>query len=263
MLYLKARDIFIYYSYINHIPVIDKDRNVVDIMSRQRAFWKEEFDKEKLPRMHYAHCIWSAAMEAVSLGYKAISVLEFGVAAGNSLVNCEFHAKEISRLLGIEIQVYGFDKADGLPMDNMGYKDMIHIWPGGKFKMDIEKLKNRLRFAQLVLGDIRDTANTFFETFKPAPVGCMLIDVDYYSSTLPILDMLEKSDEYFMPRVQMYFDDIVREYEFSGEMLAIKEFNLKHEQMKISPEGFSHNDYREKTKVCHRFFHKKYNTAKK
>jgi hypothetical protein len=34
----------------------------------------------------------------------------------------------------------------------------------------------------------------------------------------------------------MYFDDITNNWQFQGEMLAIKEFNTKSEEIKISPE---------------------------
>lgn len=125
--------------------------------------------------------------------------------------------------------------------------------------MDLPALKERLEKATLVIGDIKETAADFFKRFSAAPVGCMLIDVDYYSSTVPILDFLDHADENFLPRIQMYFDDIHPEYEFSGENLAVKEFNGSHDTVKISPEGLSYPDHRMRTKVCHRFAHEKYN----
>ena len=258
-IYVYARDIFVEYPFINHIPVVDKEKNVVDIMSRERAFWKQYYRSGKLSRMHYAYCIWNAALEAKALGYQSFSVIEFGVAGGNGLVNCEFHIREIERLLGICIEIYGFDSAEGLPMKNLGYRDMVHIWPGGSYHMDRSALEDRLEKAVLIIGDVKETTADFFTKFSVAPVGCMLIDVDYYSSTVPILNFLDHGDENFLPRINMYFDDVHPEYEFSGENLAVKEFNMAHEKMKISPEGLSYPDYRIRTKVCHRFAHKKYN----
>lgn len=125
--------------------------------------------------------------------------------------------------------------------------------------MDISALEDRLERATLVVGDIKETTADFFAKFSAAPVGCMLVDVDYYSSTVPILNFLDHSDEHFLPRINMYFDDVHPEYEFSGENLAIKEFNVNHGHIKISPEGLSYSDYRMRTKVCHRFMHEKYN----
>lgn len=258
-IYACARDLFAEYPFINHIPIVDKERNLIDIMSRERAFWKQYYRNGNLSRMNYAYCIWNAALEAKALGYKSFSLIEFGVAGGNGLVNCEFHVREIERLLGIDIEIYGFDSGEGLPMKNSGYKDMVHIWPGGSYHMNLSALKDRLEKATLVIGDIKETTTDFFMKYSAAPVGCMLIDVDYYSSTVPILKFLNHADEHFLPRINMYFDDIHPEYEFSGENLAIKEFNANHDDVKISPEGLSYPDYRMKTKVCHRFAHEKYN----
>lgn len=257
--YACARNIFVEYPHVNHIPMIDEERNVIDILSRERMFWKQYYRNGRLSRMPYAYCIWNAALEAKALGYDTFSVIEFGVAGGNGLVNCEFHVKEIERILGIHIEIYGFDSAKGLPMDNLGYRDMIHIWPGGSYYMDISALEDRLERATLVIGDIKETTADFFAKFSAAPVGCMLVDVDYYSSTVPILNFLDHADEHFLPRINMYFDDVHPEYEFSGENLAIKEFNMNHDHIKISPEGLSYSDYRMRTKVCHRFMHQKYN----
>ena len=61
----------------------------------------------------------------------------------------------------------------------------------------------------------------------------------------------------------MYFDDTQPIYEFQGETLAIKEFNLHNDMMKISPEGdwprFDTKYYLTRVKVFHRFEHPKYN----
>lgn len=48
-------------------------------------------------------------------------------------------------------------------------------------------------------------------------------------------------------------------YEFQGESLAIKEFNERNSQLKISPETLYYQDYRARIKICHRFSHTLYN----
>ncbi len=259
--YEQAETIFARNEEIRAIPVINSKKQIVDLLFREQVFWKQYYRKELLPRMNYAFCIYNAAFEAKSLGYDSFSVIEFGVAGGNGLINCEFHAKEIERLLGVHIEIYGFDTSEGLPMSNKGYKDMIHIWPDRCYKMDRELLLKHLEKAQLVIGDINETLRHFMEDYSPSPVGCILIDVDRYSSTVPILKMLENCDnEKLMPRIYMYFDDISPLYEYQGEGLAIKEFNKRNELMKITPEGFDDGpDYKRKVKVCHRFNHEKYN----
>ncbi|MBP3805040.1 MAG: CBS domain-containing protein [Oribacterium sp.] len=258
--YEKAGYIFANHPEIRDIPVLDKENKFVELLSRERVLWERYYRENRLPRMHYAYCMYNAAFEARELGYKEISVIEFGVAGGNGLLNCEFHSNEIERILGIKIKIFGFDSSEGLPIGNAGYKDMIHIWPDSSYKMDRERLEKRVCKSELVIGNFESTVPDFFEKNCPPPVGCMLIDVDRYSSTIPILNMLESDNKWFLPRVYMYFDDISPEYEFQGEALAIKEFNNKNDTMKISPEGtYGSVDYKEKIKTHHRFTHPKYN----
>src|SRR6266851_7746170 len=71
--------------------------------------YPELFRSGRTERPHYAYCVYQAAVLAKRLGYPRISVIEFGVAGGNGLVNLEWHAREISRWLSIGIDVYGFD----------------------------------------------------------------------------------------------------------------------------------------------------------
>ncbi len=271
--YAMGRNVFADFAF-NNIPIITRDGDVIDVFTRERAFYRQLYVEEKLPRMHYATQIWGAAYEAKKLGYDAISVIEFGVAGGNGLINCEFHAKEIMRILNIGIDVYGFDNACGLPESSDGCKDMVHLWPNGLFQMDKALLEDRLQFAKLVIGDIKHTADIFCDEYNPAPIGTILIDVDYYSSTVPVLGMLEKDDRFFLPRIYMFFDDVGAFYEFSGENLAIKEFNLRHEFLKISPESVALEGVggwvdgfegwsgwaapTKRVKMCHRFKHPRY-----
>ena len=98
------------------------------------------------------------------------------------------------------------------------------------------RLKSSLRHAKLIDGDICETAKTFLND-SVAPIGVMLIDVDVYRPTVAILDMLLEDDKYFLPEVVLYFDDLAPNWEFQGEALAIKEFNAKSENIKISPES--------------------------
>lgn len=259
-IYSAARNLFADFPWIRQIPILTIDKDVIDLMSRERAFYRQNFIDSTLPRMHYARCMWYAIEEAKKLGYDSVSVIEFGVAGGNGLVNCEFHAKELSRIFDIDVEVYGFDSAAGLPMQNYGYKDIVHIWQGSSYHMNRDLLEERLQFAKLVIGDINETSKNFIEKFSPAPIGCVFVDVDYYSSTIPIMQLLERKDHTnFLPRIYMYFDDVSPHYQFSGETLAIREFNQRNEYIKISPENTVVDNYDMKIKICHRFTHEKYN----
>ena len=220
----QAALIFVENPHIHALPELDEEMRLVDIIFRHQVCYKEFYIKELLPRMYYARQIFGAAELAHYLGYPAISVIEFGVGGGSGLVNCEFHAKEISRLFNIHIDVYGFDTATGLPPPN-DYRDIPYIFRDGYYRMDVRKLQNRLRFAKLILGDIKETFNDFIAKEDFAPIGAMMVDVDYYSSTVPILQSLLGDPGSFMPRVKIYFDDIWPGIEHLGESLAISEFN--------------------------------------
>src|SRR5262245_56689938 len=65
-------------------------------------------------------------------------------------------------------------------------------------------------------------------------------DLDFYSSTKAALGLFEADEKYILPRVFNYFDDIVGSEielynDFTGERLAINEFNAAHAQMKLCP----------------------------
>jgi hypothetical protein len=201
--------------------------------------FKHRLDLGAFERPEYAYCVYHSASLAKKLGYSEISVLEFGVAGGNGLVAIEQYAAEVSREVGIGIAVYGFDSGRGLP-EPVDYRDLPYHWQPGFFDMDEDKLRRRLRTARLVIGDIRETAQQFFDAYNPAPVAAVLHDMDFYSSTVAALSMFDVDEKYRIPRVYCYFDDIVGEEielynDFTGERLAIAEFNGSHATKKLSP----------------------------
>jgi len=115
--------------------------------------------------------------------------------------------------------------------------------------MNMKAIQARLKMARLVIGDVRKTCATFFEQYDPAPIGCMLHDLDYYSSTTDALTLFETGSSNFLPRVFMYFDDIVGgdiwlSNDYTGQRLAIDEFNKKHELQKIYPNYYLMEEYR-------------------
>ncbi|MDE7203516.1 MAG: hypothetical protein K2O91_16850 [Lachnospiraceae bacterium] len=238
------------------MPVIDYENNIIDMFSRRRAFFKNAYRAGDLERMVYARNIWKMAEAAQQIGIKEFSIIEFGVAGGNGLVAAEFYAREISRLFDLKIEVYGFDNAAGLPAIKENYiqKEMPYLWYGGLFDyMNIEKLNKRLRSAKLIIGDIEETLKDFIEVFHPAPIGVIFVDVDQYAGTAAILSFLESDDNNFLPRMNIYFDDMSFETESRGEHRAILEFNQRNTNMKIIPE-----DLRTREKRCFRYQHPLY-----
>lgn len=193
--------------------------------------------KNAVARPNYGYIVYHGAMLAKKLGHKRISVLEFGVAGGNGLVNLEYHAREVKKLLDIEIDIYGFDTGQGLPPP-VDYRDLPYHWKSGFFKMDVEAIEKRLEFAKLVFGNIEETSRDFFEKYNPAPIAAISHDFDFYSSTATALKMFDADEKFFLPRVFCYFDDtigyeLVPYNDYTGERLAINEFNEQHETKKL------------------------------
>lgn len=219
-------------------------------------------------RPDYGYCVYNAAVLAKKLKYKRISVLEFGVAKGNGLLNLEYHATEAAKLFGVEIEIYGFDTGEGLP-EPLDYRDLPYHWKKGFYKMDVPALQAKLKKAKLVLGDVKDTSMDFFEKYNPAPIAAIAYDLDFYSSTVIALKMLEAGEKYYLPRIFCYFDDVIgTEIElyndFIGERLAINEFNLAHTDIKLGlPYHFLENKVTQpwfnKIWIGHFFKHSRYN----
>lgn len=157
------------------------------------------------------------------------------MAGGNGLISLERVAQKVEPLFQVKIDVYGFDTGAGLPksQDN---RDLPNLWTEGAFPMDFEKLKKRLTKAQLLLGMVEDTVPRFIHS-TPAPVAFISFDLDYYSSTIQASRLFEANQAVLLPRIDCYFDDILgfTYSDYSGERLAIAEFNSSHDTRKISP----------------------------
>lgn len=193
-----------------------------------------QYEHQGVLRSYHTWGILNAAYLAKALGIPRISVIEFGVAGGNGLISIETASERVERLLGVGIDVYGFDTGQGLPKPQ-DYRDCPNLWKESAFPMDVPKLKARLKRAQLMLGLIQDTVPKFLES-SPAPIGFVSFDVDYYSSTMQALKIFEGDHNRLLPRVQCYLDDIVAftHSEFTGERLAVADFNAKHPLRKIA-----------------------------
>ncbi len=221
-------------------------------------------------RPNYTWAVLHSAYQAQSLGLKRISVAEFGVAGGNGLLALERAADLAEEKIGIGVDVYGFDTGKGLPppQDN---RDLPNLYRESAYSMDVDALKNRLQRAKLVLGLVEETVPEFLAS-NPAPIGFMSIDVDYYSSTMDVVKILEAAPKALMPRIHCYFDDILgfTFSEYTGERLAIREFNKKHEMRKISPifglkyflqEPYSNQIWCDQMYIAHIFDHELYGRA--
>jgi len=135
----------------------------------------------------------------------------------------------------VGIDVYGFDTGTGLPKPQ-DYRDLPNLYTEKAFPMDVEKLKNRLKRAHLVLGLVESTVPKFIDC-APAPVAFISFDLDYYSSTMRAFKLLEADHALLLPRIHCYCDDIMgfTFSDYTGVRLAISEFNASHSMRKISP----------------------------
>jgi len=217
---------------------------------------------------NYGYCVYNGAMLAKKRGYNAISVLEFGVAGGRGLLNLEYHARHIQELFSIDIDIYGFDTGEGLP-EPLDYRDLPYHWKKSEYKMDVQKLRAKVETAKLVLGDVKETAETFLEKHRPNPIAAIMFDLDFYSSTAAAFKILEGDKKYFLPRLFCYFDDVTGNEtslysDYTGERLAIKEFNHSHTKKKFAQAHYLLNrkvvdDWYSKIWIFHNFEHSKYN----
>lgn len=195
----------------------------------------------------YAFSMYHAALLAKRLGHTAITAIEFGVAGGNGLLGMEQAAREIEKLVPVSFHIYGFDNEHGLPPTE-DYRDMPYWWRGGFYRSDRNRLLPRLRRAKVIWGDVRETIPEFAKSI-PAPLAMVSYDLDYYSATREALRVLDCQVSERLPRVFCYFDDIFDglplgrmdgepsagfHTNWTGERLAIREFNCKNHKRKIS-----------------------------
>lgn len=198
-------------------------------------------DFDLVLRSQHAYALLKAADDAKKIGKERVSVIEFGVANGAGLFNIQSIAKRITKTTGIYFDIYGFDTGKGMPPPT-SYKDHPDLYAEGDFPMDFEKLQNALDSnTKLVIGPINETMPKFLEQdFKSSPIGFISIDVDYYSSSVESLKVLEKESTAYLPRVTIYLDDLQDDSHntWCGELAAINEFTQNHEYRKIERHTF-------------------------
>lgn len=216
-------------------------------------------------RPHYMWGVLQGMNLARTLGIRRVSIAEFGVAGGNGLVALEKIVETLEPHFGVQVDIYGFDTGAGLPKPQ-DYRDIPNTYAEGEYVMDSDMLRKRLKKSQLKLGLVEDTIDDFIRS-RPAPMAFFSIDLDYYHATMAALRLLEAPFDSLLPRVWCYFDDIMgpTKCEFTGERLAISDFNSSHEMRKIAPivglpwalpGQFFHQVWLRKMYLTHIFDHK-------
>ena len=225
-------------------------------------------------RQQHAFGILYATEKAIKNGLKKLTIIEFGVANGVGLINLSKICKRLTKIYGVEYQIYGFDTGEGMP-DPIDFRDHPELYKSGDFKMDQKKLKEILpENCHLVIGEVKETIKEFINSdlLEESPIGYVCMDLDYYSSTRDALEIFFSNPSKYLDHFPIYFDD-VDEYSHNsrcGELLAINEFNESNKNRIIEPHRFliSKRIFKNAVWINHMFFmhildHKNRNTLRK
>ena len=155
---------------------------------------------------------------------------EFGVGRMNSMLLYWRAYRRLSKALGIEPpQIFGFDTFTGLP-ETEHPSDQLEGWTPGRFAMSLDECralarKNKITNIEFIQGRFEESLTpALAEKLKAHPPGIINIDVDFYTSTVTVLEFLKPL---LSPGVLIYFDDV---WSFNGDptrgqLPAIREFN--------------------------------------
>jgi len=219
--------------------------NLIAIFVWLFGSYRSKIAFDLIVRQQHAYCLLKAADRALKLGYKSVSVIEFGVASGAGILNIQKIASRIQKITGVKFDIYGFDNIVGMPT-HLDYRDHPDLYKEGDYKMNYELLKKQLnQNVKITNGNIKNNVREFIKNLSPqSPIGFVAIDVDYYSSTVDALTVFDDDDaSKYLDIVYLYVDDIGNELHNSlcGELLAIREFNDRHNKMVIEKHSFLEN----------------------
>lgn len=130
-------------------------------------------------RPHYLLGLLFAARQAKRQQMQEFSAIEFGVAGGKGLIALQKEAEAVEHATGVSIRVFGFDAGpSGMPSNSGDYRDFPDIFIPGDFPMDVTKLREKLTpRTTLILGDIRQTIETFQRNHHPSPIRLTAISI--------------------------------------------------------------------------------------
>jgi hypothetical protein len=216
--------------------------NIISLFVAAFGSYRAKVAFDLIVRQQYAFPILFAADEAKRHGYKKVTIVELGVASGAGLLTMCRIAEATTKATGIEFRIVGFDGGKGMP-PAIDYRDHPEMFQEGDYPMaDFAGLKRVLPAnAELIIGDVAETAPAFAKTLTAdAPLGFVAVDVDYYSAAKASLPILDGAASSYLPVVPIYLDDIAEfgANPWTGEELAVNEFNAEHDLRKIAPFNF-------------------------
>lgn len=239
------------------------------VRMNRRAPFELRLKYDVMPRPSFAYGVYHAAVQARALDIDRMTAIELGVGPGEGLIALERIADEVHAATGVAVNVLGLDTGKGMPPPE-DHRDLPYRWAEGEFAMDPGALRARLKRAELILGNVRDTIAGVLARPGLAPIGFVSFDLDYYSSTRDALVMFDASPRVLLPRIFCHVDDVIGDdwelhCEHVGELLAIREFNESRTDRKLSPvHGLAHKRmlkswWNDTLHVLHVFDHPLYN----
>jgi hypothetical protein len=194
-----------------------------------------------LGRRAYVLSLAQGVWQALHCNYEHLAAVELGVFTGAGLRDLCTAAEFFREEFGLDIRVYGFDRGSGsgLPPPTGDYRDNPELYHAGAFPMpDQEALRASLpAWCELVIGDVGETIPAFLQRLEDRRLAFAAFDLDLYSSTTRALPLLAGRPEQYVPAVPLYFDDTnngITQSDWTGERLAVLEFNEAHALRKIS-----------------------------
>jgi hypothetical protein len=203
---------------------------------------RTRIEHDLIIRQHNAYSILRCADMARLQGIETVSLIEFGVAAGAGLMNMARIAERVTAVTGVRFKLYGFDTGKGMPQA-VDYRDHPDLYRPGDFPMNFDALRAKLPAnVQLIIGDVSNTLGDFLRGLPASePIGYVVLDVDYYSSSVEALKVFDSPDpNKYLPVTLTFLDDIDHERHNSwcGELLAVSEFNAQHAHRKLERFAF-------------------------
>ena len=191
-----------------------------------------------LPRPNYALGILMAAHQAKELNYKKISIIELGCWNFEGLIDIENYINDIKKFIDIDFNVYGFELGSGHIKEETDPRNRLYELSGGDYAFKKEENIKKLKFSELILGDVKETVPKFLEEkhLDEAPLGFVIFDLGFYTSAKDALNLLKSKSKRYLPRTIIYSDNNYFVLENEADKLAFAEFNNEKGKT-ISPIG--------------------------
>ena len=152
------------------------------------------------------------------------------------MLHMERHAEQVEQMLGVKIEIYGFDTGEGLPAPE-DYRDLPYHWEQGFYKWISKLCATVLSDPSWLLATSEQSIHSVRSIIRP--IAAISNDFDYYSSTIAANKLFDSDCKYMLPRIFCYFNDTIgTEVElysdYTGQRAAIADFNASNTHRKIT-----------------------------